>query len=83
MTSVYLSVVGSIIRRPTLLWGLASTAWAFRAKNWYRRAPFLPVPPREYVRWRLETAYGDSDAVPPLSELEAYVRWGVDMRRRM
>jgi hypothetical protein len=26
--------------------------------DWYRRPPFLPVPPRDYIRWRLRTAYG-------------------------
>ena len=83
MNSGYLGVVGLIVRRPRLLGGLVSTAWAFRAKDWYRRVPFLPLPPREYVRWRLETAYGEAEAVPPLNEFEAYVRWGVEMRKRM
>lgn len=83
VNSVYLRVLGAVLRRPGLIGGLVSTAWAFRARDWYRRAPFLPVPPRGYVRWRMETAYGDSGAVPPPGELEAFVRWGVEMRKRM
>ena len=30
--------------------------------GWYRRAPFLPLPPRDYVAWRLHTAYGGHHA---------------------
>jgi hypothetical protein len=27
-------------------------------RDWYRRPPFLPLPPKDYVRWRWHTAYG-------------------------
>lgn len=26
--------------------------------GWHRRFPFVPVPPRKYVAWRFQTAYG-------------------------
>ena len=26
--------------------------------GWYRHYPFIPVPPRKYLKWRLHTAYG-------------------------
>lgn len=26
--------------------------------GWYRRSPFMPIPPRKYLEWRLQTAYG-------------------------
>ena len=35
------------------------------------------------MRWRLETAFGDPTATPGLDELERYIRWGHEMRRRM
>jgi hypothetical protein len=54
-----------------------------RARHWYSRAPFLPLPPRSYVAWRMETAYGDARAVPTDVELERYVLWSVRMRRLM
>ncbi|MDX1568732.1 MAG: hypothetical protein R3223_13075 [Longimicrobiales bacterium] len=63
--------------------GLLATAWAFRARDWYRKFPFLPLPPRSYVRWRLETAYGDPEAIPPADDLARYLRWARRMRRRM
>ena len=41
------------------------------------RFPFLPLPDREYVRWRMLTAYGDEDAVPPAADIVRYARWAV------
>ncbi len=46
---------------PRLALDLVRLTWSFRARDWYRRAPFLPLPPREYLRWRMFTAYGDED----------------------
>ena len=39
--------------------------------------PVLPLPPRDYVRWRMYTAYGDYDAVAPAEDVERYARWAV------
>jgi hypothetical protein len=61
--------------RPALAADLLRVAWRFRARGWWRRPPFLPVPPAEYVRWRMYTAYGDEQAVPPLADVERYARW--------
>ncbi len=71
------------LRRPGLWPAMLSTAWAFRARGWYRRPPFLPLPSREYMRWRMETAYGDPDAVAPRDEIVRFVTWSVEMRKRM
>jgi len=60
---------------PRLAVDLARLAWSFRARDWYRRPPFLPFPPREYLRWRMFTAYGDEDAVPPLDDVVRFARW--------
>jgi hypothetical protein len=63
------------LRRPSLAADLLRVAWRFRARGWYRRPPFLPLPSREYVRWRMYTAYGDYDAVPPAEDVIRYARW--------
>ncbi|HVH67468.1 MAG TPA: hypothetical protein VM716_06335 [Gemmatimonadales bacterium] len=60
---------------PRLAVDLVRLAWSFRARGWYRRPPFLPLPPREYVRWRMFTAYGDEHAVPPLADIVRFARW--------
>lgn len=63
--------------RPALALALVRVAWRFRRRRWWARAPFLPLPPRDYVRWRMHTAYGDHDAVPPAADVERYARWAV------
>jgi len=60
---------------PRLALDLVRLTWSFRARDWYRRPPFLPWPPRDYVRWRMFTAYGDEDAVPPLEDVVRFARW--------
>ena len=66
-----------IARHPSLAGDLVRVAWRFRHRHWYRRFPFLPLPAREYVQWRIYTAYGDSNAIPTAKELERYARWAV------
>lgn len=76
-------MAGLAVRRPRLIPHLLGASWAFRARDWYRRPPFLPMPSASYLRWRMETAYGDPDAVPTLEELERFLRWGSQMRASM
>lgn len=71
------------LRRPRIIPYILRAAWAFRARGWYRRPPFLPLPPRTYMRWRMETAYGDPEAMPTLDELERYLVWTARMRAQM
>ena len=60
---------------PLLARDLLRVAWRFRSRGWWHRPPFLPLPDREYVRWRMHTAYGDADVVPPAEDLVKYARW--------
>jgi hypothetical protein len=64
---------------PRLALDLLRLVWAFRARGWYRRAPFLPLPPADYMRWRMYTAYGDEQAVPPVEDVIRFATW----RRRV
>jgi hypothetical protein len=61
--------------RPRLAVDLLRTAWAFRRRRWWARAPFLPLPDRTYLRWRMYTAYADEDAVPPADDVARFARW--------
>ena len=61
--------------RPTLAADLLRVAWRFRSRRWYARPPFLPLPDRNYIAWRMYTAYGDRDAVPPIDDIVRYARW--------
>jgi hypothetical protein len=61
--------------RPRLALDLLATAWAFRRRRWWTRLPFLPLPDREYLRWRMYTAYADEDAVPPADDVVRFATW--------
>jgi hypothetical protein len=61
--------------RPRLALALVRVAWRFRSRHWFRRFPFLPLPAPAYVRWRMHTAYGDPNAVPPMRDIIRYARW--------
>jgi hypothetical protein len=78
---LYSRLAALALRRPWLLPQLLSTAWAMRGLRWYSRAPFLPLPPRSYVEWRMETAYGHEGRAPTDAELERFVTWSARMRR--
>jgi hypothetical protein len=66
---------------PRLAVDLLRMVWAFRARGWHRRPPFLPIPPREYTRWRMYTAYGDEAAVPPADDVIRFARWRREVMR--
>ena len=63
------------VGNPRLAFDLVRLTWSFRARDWYRRPPFLPLPPREYLRWRMFTAYGDEQAVPTVEDIVRFARW--------
>ena len=65
------------IRNPTAGVALLRVGWRFRSRQWYRRFPFLPLPAREYLRWRMYTAYGDEGIVPPVEDIVRYALWAV------
>ena len=60
---------------PRLAVDLCRALWAFRRRFWWKAAPFLPVPDRVYLRWRMYTAYGDEAAVPPVRDVIGFARW--------
>jgi hypothetical protein len=61
--------------RPRLALDLLVTAWAFRRRRWWARWPFLPLPDRDYLRWRMYTAYADEAAVPPADDVVRFATW--------
>lgn len=70
----------AVLRRPSL-WRIG-IAQAFRLARpgWWRRLPFLPLPDLDYVRFRLETAYGPNGA-PAGDDLVAYLNWCREFNR--
>lgn len=74
-TRLSMVLAGRAVLRPGLARDLLRVAWRFRSRDWYRRFPFLPLPSRDYVRWRMHTAYGDPATVPPPDDVIRYARW--------
>jgi hypothetical protein len=70
-----LSLTAKSIANPANGLALVRVGWRFRRRDWMLRLPFLPLPDRAYLRWRMYTAYGDEQAVPPASDVIRYARW--------
>jgi hypothetical protein len=67
--------------RPSLWPTAAVQAVRVTPARWWRRAPFLPVPDRRYIRYRLETQYGKVADVEP-HDVITYLEWCRDMAAR-
>ena len=74
-TTLCLTLAARALIRPRLAVDLLTAAWAFRRRGWWATPPFLPLPDRTYLRWRMYTAYGAEDAVPPARDVERFARW--------
>ena len=73
--SLTIRLVGRALINPRLAIDLLRTAWAFRRRRWWAQPPFLPLPDRSYLRWRMYTAYGEEAAVPPSQDVIRFARW--------
>ena len=66
--------VSAVLVRPHL-WMTALRQYARAVPDrWWVRPPFLPLPDRDYVRFRLETAYG-VDPSPTATDVVRYLEW--------
>jgi hypothetical protein len=64
----------ALARHPSL-WPTAVVQTGRLARpQWWRHPPFLPVPHREYLRYRLETQYG-RDHEPESHDVITYLEW--------
>lgn len=72
---IALVAVRAVGRRPDL-WPEAVRVLARLApRRWWRRPPFLPLPTREYLAFRLLTQYGAEQARPASSDVVSYLEW--------
>lgn len=78
-TSLVFRLAWRSLAHPSLARDLLVVAWRFRPVGWWRRPPFLPLPDRTYIAWRMYTAYGDPHAIPPVDDIVRYARWAARM----
>lgn len=62
-------------RRPRLWPTALVQARRLAPDGWWRRPPFLPLPDRAWLAFRLKTAYGDGRRVPPPGDVVAWLSW--------
>jgi hypothetical protein len=79
MRGLIARLAGRAMLNPRIAVDLLALTWAFRRREWWRQAPFLPLPDPEYLDWRLHTAYGEERDVPPVEDVLRFARW----RRRI
>ena len=73
--SLIATLIGRSIANPRTGLALIRVGWRFRRRGWLAKAPFLPLPDRTYMKWRMYTAYGDENFVPPAADVIRYARW--------
>lgn len=61
--------------RPWLWVTALRQAMRLAPRGWWREKPHLPVPDAEYLRFRLQTQYGDSRHGPTRHDLVTYLEW--------
>lgn len=65
----------AVLARPWLWTTALGQLRRLARPGWWHRWPLLPLPDREYLRFRMVTAYGDPDADPEVADLLTYLHW--------
>lgn len=65
----------AVLLRPWLWWTALRQGLRLAGPRWWRRPPYVPLPDREYLRFRMLTAYGDPTAAPLPADLVSYLEW--------
>lgn len=69
------AVARALARRP-MLWPTAVVELRRLARpRWWQHWPPVPRPDPEYLRFRMQTAYGDVSAIPSPADLVDYLAW--------
>lgn len=64
-----------LLRHPSLWATAVGQVGRLAPTGWWRRKPFLPLPDPAYLRFRLQTAYGDPEREPAAEDLVTYLHW--------
>ena len=68
-------IAAAVARHPSLWVTAVRQARRTAGRGWWRRPPFLPVPSGDYLRFRMQTQYGDSDRSPDPDDVVNYLLW--------
>lgn len=70
-----LFIVLGIAARPRYWWVGFRVARRMVPTRWWTQRPYLPLPRRDYVQFRLETQYGGGAPRASLPDVLKYLRW--------
>lgn len=73
---------GAVIVRPRLWVTALRQVRRMAPRGWYRRPPFVPVPDRAWLAFRLTTMYGDASHRPDAHAIVAWLEWARRIDRR-
>ncbi len=76
-----IAVAAGVSRHPSLWPTAIRQAIRLVAPRWWTRSPYLPVPSRSYLEFRLVTQYGDISHRPEPEDVLNYLRWCRDWQR--
>lgn len=66
----------AIVVRPWLWWTALRQLGRIVRRGWWRRRPFLPIPDRDYLRFRWETQYGTGARPATVAaDVVTYLEW--------
>lgn len=72
---VWLRVAAAVCARPGLWPTAVRQTGRLARRGWWRRPPFLPLPGADYLRFRMETQYGDELHRPQPADVIDYLTW--------
>jgi len=70
-----------VVRTPRLWLPAARATKALVPRAWWTRRPFLPVPDRRYMAFRVSTFAGTTDRRPTPAEVESWIKWSGSIQR--
>ena len=65
----------AVLRHPSLWTTSLRQVRLLAPTGWWKHWPFVPLPDPDYLRFRMQTAYGDSEREPDPSDLVTYLHW--------
>ena len=74
------AIVIAVLCRPSLWITALTQLYRLTPRRWWARAPFLPVPTREYIRFRVLTQYGERGHELEVADVLSYLRWLKELR---
>ena len=75
-----LAVTGAVATRPRLWPAALRQVRSLARPGWWRRAPFVPLPDRDWMAFRLTTAYGDPQASLVPADVVTWLEWSDTVR---